>query len=137
ADVFRDGWFYPGDIGFKTDDGKFVVRGRLKDQFNFGGVKANGADIDEAAMRVAGVSRAVSFAQTNEHGVDELRMAVVLAAGTAPDAAAQAIRQTCEAALGVALAPKAIYVVPELPLNESGKEARATVRDMCAGRPKY
>jgi acyl-coenzyme A synthetase/AMP-(fatty) acid ligase len=135
--AFRDGWFYPGDVGVLTSEGKLRLHGRLNDQFNFGGVKANAADVDEAALRVSGVKRAVSFAETNNRGVDELGLAVVLADGAEPAAAAQAIRQTCEAALGVALVPKAIYAVPDLPLNESGKEARATVRDLCAGRPKY
>jgi acyl-coenzyme A synthetase/AMP-(fatty) acid ligase len=83
------------------------------------------------------VKRYLIFYKTNEHGVDELGLAVVLAADAVPTTVAESIRKACEAALGIALAPKAIYVVTELPLNESGKEARATVRDMCAQLFRY
>lgn len=135
--AFRDGWFYPGDLGLLTRDGKLRIQGRIADQFNFGGVKANAGDIDETAMHAPGVKRAVSFAQPNERGVDELGVAVVIAADVPPATAAQAIRQACQTILGVALVPKAIYVVESLPLNESGKEARAAMRELCAGRPRY
>jgi acyl-CoA synthetase (AMP-forming)/AMP-acid ligase II len=123
-EAFRDGWFYPGDLGALTADGRLRVFGRVKDQFNFGGVKANAADIDAAANRVEGVDAAVSFARTTPHGIQELCVLAKLSDGGDPRAVAEAIRRECAKLRGNALVPRAIFFADVVPLNDSGKPAR-------------
>jgi len=137
AEAFRDGWFYPGDLGSISEDSRLSVHGRVKDQFNFGGVKANAADVDEVSTRPAEVQAAVSFARTTDSGLDELCVLAVLAAGAAPERAAEQIRQSCRSLRGQDLIPGAVFFADHLPLNENGKPMRETAREMSASLPAY
>ena len=50
--VFRNGWFYSGDIGFLTEDGLLVVTGRNSDVINLGGVKISAVDLETALVPI-------------------------------------------------------------------------------------
>jgi acyl-CoA synthetase (AMP-forming)/AMP-acid ligase II len=135
--AFREGWFYPGDLGSLSKDGKLRIHGRIGDELNFGGIKVSAADIDDVASQVSGVSRAVCFARPNANGVDELHIAATLVPMTQPEIAAAAIRQACETALGPALLLKSVHFPPSLPLSDTGKEVRAAIRAACEALPSY
>ena len=51
AKVFRDGWFYPGDLGSLTADNLLIISGRQNDVLNAGGGKMAAEKI-EAALAV-------------------------------------------------------------------------------------
>jgi acyl-coenzyme A synthetase/AMP-(fatty) acid ligase len=124
AEAFREGWFYPGDLGSLTQDGRLRIHGRTKDQFNFGGIKVNAADIDAAAAEATDVRAAVSFARTNVRGLSELCVLAVAAQGAVREFVAGDIRRRCAALRGEQLAPASVYFADQLPLNENGKPAR-------------
>src|SRR5690606_34721907 len=46
AEVFRDGWFYPGDLGMMNDEGYLFLKGRAKDVIIRGGVNIYPQEID-------------------------------------------------------------------------------------------
>lgn len=46
AQRFRDGWFYPGDVGSIDAAGYITLSGRTDDIINFGGIKISPADIE-------------------------------------------------------------------------------------------
>jgi acyl-coenzyme A synthetase/AMP-(fatty) acid ligase len=46
AGRFRDGWYYPGDIGMIDGEGRVTVLGRADDAINYGGVKVMPADTE-------------------------------------------------------------------------------------------
>ena len=74
---WRDGWFYPGDLGALSDDGLLVVVGRVSEIMNLGGTKIDPLLIDEFAKTIPGVSDAAAFSVVNEAGVETLWVAVV------------------------------------------------------------
>lgn len=134
--AFDGGWFYPGDLGALT--GRTLrIFGRVADQFNLGGTKANAAEIDDAAVRALGVEAAISFAYANERGVDELGVLAKLGAGIDPQAAARYIRQQCSKLRGTALVPRRIYFADRLPYNQNGKPMRNEARDLALAGESY
>ena len=46
ARSFRDGWYYPGDLGTIGEDGSVSVFGRVDDVINFGGIKIVPQDVE-------------------------------------------------------------------------------------------
>src|SRR5690606_20044971 len=97
AEVFRDGWFYPGDTGMLTADGRLKILGRIKDQFNLGGIKVNAEEIDTAAGSVPGIREAMCFTTPAATGLLQLSICAVRDPNADPAAAAASIRAVCKA----------------------------------------
>lgn len=118
AMAFRDGWFYPGDIGRVTADGLLFVEGRLDEMLNVGGQKVNANDVDAALLAQPGVVEAAAFVGRAPDGA-----AVLLAAVVAPERFDEgALIEGCRTKLGVG--PARIARVRALPRNAGGKVDR-------------
>jgi acyl-CoA synthetase (AMP-forming)/AMP-acid ligase II len=67
ARAFRNGWFRPGDLGYRSD-GRLYICGRIKDVIVTGGRNIHPEDVEEIANRVDGIypGRAVAFGVHNE-----------------------------------------------------------------------
>jgi acetyl-CoA synthetase len=61
---------------------------------------------------------------------------VVLHAGTDPESAVPALRDLVSAALGKAMAPRAVHVVDALPKTRNGKILRRVARASYIGAPQ-
>jgi acyl-CoA synthetase (AMP-forming)/AMP-acid ligase II len=114
--AFRDGWFYPGDIGRLTADRLLVLSGREKAVLNLGGDKVSPERIEQVLASFAGVQQAAAFAVPNPAGIDELAVAVVMA-----DFNADALRSHCERELPAAFVPTCFVQVADIPRNDMGK----------------
>lgn len=77
ATYFRDGWFYPGDIGSLTVDGHLRVEGRVDDVMNFGGAKFMPRVLEDAALACAGVKDAGAFTMPDSAGFPAPWLAIV------------------------------------------------------------
>ncbi len=77
ARFFRDGWFYPGDVGVLTSQGRLRVEGRVDEVMNFGGAKFMPHIIEAAVLACAGVKDAGLFTLPDETGFDMPWIAVV------------------------------------------------------------
>jgi acyl-CoA synthetase (AMP-forming)/AMP-acid ligase II len=118
--IFRDGWFYPGDIGSVTEDRLLIISGREKALLNLGGEKVSPEAIEMVLMSYPGVTHAAAFARTNPRGIDEV-LAVVTAA---TDLNAESIRTHCARRLAPEFVPKQIIKVPNIPRNDMGRIER-------------
>ncbi len=76
AEVFRDGWYRSGDLGFRLGEDWFVI-GRKKDLIIVAGKNLCPEDIEDAVNTVAGVipGRVVAFGVENaEKGTEEVHV---------------------------------------------------------------
>lgn len=134
AEVFRDRWFHPGDIGMLTPEGKLCLMGRSKDQFNLGGVKFNAADVDAAAAEVDGVHAAMCGTILSDTGIAELFLCATKSADAPEDSTAAAIRAACRTRVGPSVQLKGIAFVDQLPMTDTGKPLRREIATLTAGR---
>lgn len=74
---FKDGWFYPGDLGFVNKQKLLRLVGRVDELYNFGGDKFYASRIDEVVNGIKGVKDAAVFAIPNENGIDQPWLAIV------------------------------------------------------------
>lgn len=77
ARAFRDGAFYPGDVGRLMADGMLLVDGRMDDRMDLGGIKFLPDLLEEAALAYPGVRDAAAYAAPDGQGMDRCWLAVV------------------------------------------------------------
>ena len=90
--VFRDGYFYPGDMAVKRADGRIRILGRVDDVVNLQGTKVAVAPIEQDFQRYLEVDEVCIFAHLNEAGREELIVAIQSSA-TPPQAKLDHIRK--------------------------------------------
>ena len=69
---FRDGWFYPGDLGMVTSDRLLIITGREKAVINLGGDKINPETIEAVLASFPGVVHAAAFGRPDDLGVERI-----------------------------------------------------------------
>jgi acyl-coenzyme A synthetase/AMP-(fatty) acid ligase len=132
ARAFRDGWFYPGDIGLLTVDGMLIIRGREASVLNIGGDKVKPELVEEALTSFPGVQEAAAFTHKNDVDVPELWAALVCRS----DLDLAALQGHCEQRLGKAFVPRHFSRLDSLPRSAAGKLDRARLVEILkpAGR---
>ena len=73
---FRDGYFYPGDLGVFRSDGRLALHGRVSDVVNILGSKVATGPIEEALQRALQVSGVCVFSLQNETAEEEIHVAI-------------------------------------------------------------
>jgi len=124
---FRDGYFYPGDLGIFRSDGRLALHGRVTDVVNILGSKVATGLIEEALQHQLQVSGVCVFSVQNETAEEEIHVAIETA---------QPIDQTrLAAALGSELqgVPIAhVHFIDALPRNDMGKIQRDLLKKSAA-----
>ena len=116
AKAFRDGWYYPGDLGVLAPEGALFLKGRADDLINFDGVKIYPADIEATLLQHAAVAEAAAFPVVVE-GYRQIPVATVILRGTATSAELLAF---CQERIGPR-APRSVHVLDGFPRNAIGK----------------
>jgi acyl-CoA synthetase (AMP-forming)/AMP-acid ligase II len=124
ASAFRNGWFYPGDLGTVMPDGLLVVGGRETAILNLGGEKINPERIEQVLASCPGVVEAGAFGAVNALGVEEVHAAIV-ASGVFDETAA---RNHCARSLPIECVPARFFQLAALPRTGMGKLDRGRLR---------
>jgi acyl-coenzyme A synthetase/AMP-(fatty) acid ligase len=119
-EVFRDGWFYPGDTGRVTADGLLIIAGREQTVMNIGGDKVKPETIEAAMASYAGIEDVAVTNVKNDLGVDQIWAIVV----PRPNYSEQALAAHCRSRLQINFVPVRYVSAPALPKNEMGKTDR-------------
>ena len=123
ARSFRNGWFYPGDVGSVSAAGELKILGRVDDVMNAGGVKVAPDVIEEILMTVPGILDVGVFSM--EHDRRTNFWAAIVSGGAVDFSAAQAAVNR-RLASGNALLR--FVSVPSIPRNAMGKIQRLELR---------
>jgi acyl-CoA synthetase (AMP-forming)/AMP-acid ligase II len=124
ASRFRDGWFWPGDVGMLRADGSLVVQGRQDDMMILNGINIFPGEIERVLERHPDVRVAAALPLTSVvHG--QIPVAAVELVEGATTTAAELQRFARE---HLALrAPRRVMVLPSLPRNSQGKVLRREI----------
>jgi acyl-CoA synthetase (AMP-forming)/AMP-acid ligase II len=116
AKSFKDGWFYPGDLGYLTEEGALVLQGRKDDMMIFDGINIYAAEIETVLSAHPAVNDVASFAIKHERYQD-----VPVAAVTLKELVSEKeLIDFCRIPLGIKH-PKRIFILKEFPRNQMGK----------------
>jgi len=119
--AFRDGWYYPGDLGKFDADGFLYLTGRAKDMIIRGGVNIYPAEIEQTLIMHAAVAEAAVVGwPAAEHG-EEVAAFVVRKA----DVSADELIAHCRASLAAYKIPKGIFFLDALPRSGMGEVLKA------------
>ena len=127
ASRFREGWFWPGDVGMLRSDGSLIVQGRQDDMMILNGLNIFPGEIERVLERHPAVSVAAALPLASRvHG-----QIPVAAVELSPDRAATPAELQTYAREHLALrAPRRILVVDRLPRNDQGKIMRREIAIM-------
>ena len=128
-EFFRDGYFYPGDMGQFGPDGRLSLRGRVSDVVNVLGIKVATGAIEQALQDRLGADGIciVSIASENESAMhDEIHL--VIEAGRKLKHAD--IEAAADAELGqIKRVSVHIVFVAKMPRNDMGKIDRRALKE--------
>jgi acyl-CoA synthetase (AMP-forming)/AMP-acid ligase II len=123
--AFRDGWFYPGDLGWWGPAGALVIGARLDEVINLGGEKVDPNAVDEVLCSVLGITGAASFRDPNNDITPPRLMAMVTVSDLAEaDTCVAAAHLACRERLAAIMVPQMIFVVTSIPMTSDGAPRR-------------
>ena len=126
-----EGWLRTGDLGVVDEAGCLRIVGRLKDMFIVGGFNAYPAEIENFLLRHPDVRQAAVIGIPDER-LGEVGMAFVVT-GSGAGSPAEII-EWCRAQMANYKVPRVVEVVPELPVNATGKVMKDALRKRAAER---
>jgi acyl-CoA synthetase (AMP-forming)/AMP-acid ligase II len=128
--AFRNGWFYPGDIGAVTADRMLVISGRQKTVMNLGGDKVKPELVEAVLSSFGGVEDAAAFTVINQFGIEEMWAAVVSRSGIDE----RSIHVHCQQKLPHNFVPVRFVRLDAIPRNEMGKIDRRQLPELAKAR---
>lgn len=124
AKRFKDGWFYPGDMGRIGQDGRLVIQGRADDMIVLNGLNIFPAEIERVLEAHPAVNCAAALGVPSQiHGQIPVA-AVEIKAGKVVSTAE--LREFARKALGLR-APRRILMLDRLPRNAQGKVVKREI----------
>jgi acyl-CoA synthetase (AMP-forming)/AMP-acid ligase II len=123
ATAFRDGWYYPGDLGRFDADGFLYLTGRSKDMIIRGGVNIYPAEIEQTlATHPAVAEAAVVGWPSQERGEEVAAFVVCRTLVTEQDLLAH-----CRGSLAPYKIPRGIFILDQLPKSGLGKVLKSAL----------
>ncbi len=122
-EVFREGWFFPGDLARLNAAGYVFLKGRRKDMIIRGGINIYPMEV-EAALQAhpAVIEAAVVGWPARDLGEDVAAFVVLRDAVTEDE-----LRALCASRLAPYKVPRRVFIIDEMPKNASGKIVKASL----------
>jgi acyl-CoA synthetase (AMP-forming)/AMP-acid ligase II len=126
-EYFADGWLRTGDLGKLDEDGYCFITGRKKELIKRGGLSVYPNEIDNVLAGDPRVSEAVTFSIPHPTLGEEVVAAVVPVNGASLDG--DELRQIVLGMLPAYKVPAKIFILKDIPKNETGKILRRTMAE--------
>jgi long-chain acyl-CoA synthetase len=127
AQRFRDGWFWPGDLGLLREDGSLIVKGRADDMIILNGINVFPAEIESVLERHPAVATAAAAATRSPVHGDIPVAAVELRLGHSVEPLELMAFARQQLSLRT---PRRIVIVESLPRNAHGKLLRRAIPEL-------
>jgi acetyl-CoA synthetase len=125
---------FTGDGAGRDHEGYYWIRGRVDDVVNVSGHRLSTAEIEAALIEHHQVAEAAVVGINDELTGQAVNAFVALKDGTeSSDQVKKDLVMQVRKSIGPFAAPKAIFVVPDLPKTRSGKIMRRIMRKILAG----
>lgn len=128
------GYYFTGDGAARDHEGYYWIRGRVDDVVNVSGHRLSTAEIEAALIEHHAVGEAAVVGIHDELSGQAVNAFVSIKDGNeVNDALRKDLIMQVRKSIGPFAAPKAIFVVPDLPKTRSGKIMRRILRKILAG----
>jgi acetyl-CoA synthetase len=128
------GYYFTGDGAGRDHDGFYWIRGRVDDVVNVSGHRLSTAEIEAALIEHPAVAESAVVGTHDELTGQAVNAFVAIKDGNEPsDSLRKEFILQVRKSIGPFAAPKAIYLVPDLPKTRSGKIMRRILRKILAG----
>jgi O-succinylbenzoic acid--CoA ligase len=124
-----EGWFTTSDLGKLGPDGRLSVNGRADDMINTGGHKVSPTEIAAILESCPTVREALVFGERDSQWGERVT-AVVVPTNLATPPRLDELRAAVQKRLPAYAAPRALVVIPTMPLLPSGKPDLAKIRGL-------
>ncbi|CAF3602725.1 Acetyl-coenzyme A synthetase [Fusarium graminearum] len=132
-DVYK-GYYFTGDGAARDHEGFYWIRGRVDDVVNVSGHRLSTAEIEAALLEHHAVADAAVVGIADELTGQAVNAFVDLEKNVeATDALRKELIVQVRKSIGPFAAPKAVYIVPDMPKTRSGKIMRRVLRKIVAG----
>jgi acyl-CoA synthetase (AMP-forming)/AMP-acid ligase II len=118
-EAFRDGWWYPGDLGMLDEHGYLYLKGRAKDMIIRGGINIYPGEIEAVLQSHPAVADSAVVGWPSREFNEEVAAFVIPKQDQSIDS--QELRTLCRARLAPYKVPKEVFVVQDFPRNALGK----------------
>jgi len=130
-EAFRDGWYYPGDLGWIDEAGFLFLAGRTKDMIIRGGINVYPAEIEHVLTLHEDVGEAAIIGRASRDYGEEI-VAFVVPRDAARPLDGDDLVAHCAADLAPYKVPREFHIVDELPKNSVGKVLKTALRERLA-----
>ncbi|PMD59751.1 putative acetyl-coenzyme A synthetase [Hyaloscypha bicolor E] len=128
------GYYFTGDGAGRDHEGYYWIRGRVDDVVNVSGHRLSTAEIEAALIEYHAVAEAAVVGISDELTGQAVNAFVAIKDGNEiNDQLRKDLILQVRKSIGPFAAPKAIFVVPDLPKTRSGKIMRRILRKILAG----
>jgi acyl-CoA synthetase (AMP-forming)/AMP-acid ligase II len=122
-EAFRDGWWYPGDLGTLDEHGYLYLKGRAKDMIIRGGINIYPGEVEEVLQAHPAVADATVVGWPSREFNEEVAAFVILKEDKKIDSVE--LQNLCRTKLAPYKVPKQVFVVDDFPRNALGKVIKA------------
>ncbi len=122
--AFREGWFFPGDLGYLTDHGQLIYCGRSDNMMIFNGINIYPIEIEQCLLSHPEVADVL--AMPTRHAIHQdvpIALVALKESGTCTE---QQLLKYAASVLGPKQ-PRHIVLTPAIPRNRLGKPIKAEI----------
>ncbi len=130
--LFGDGWLRTGDVGRLDAAGYLFIEDRKKDVIVVSGFKVYPNEIEDVAMRQAGVREAAAIGVPDAQSGEAVKLFIVR---KEPKLTAADVMAHARKSLTGYKVPRHVEFVSELPKSNVGKVLRRALKEHAGGQP--
>jgi acyl-CoA synthetase (AMP-forming)/AMP-acid ligase II len=129
--IDEDGWLHTGDVGTLDAEGNLTITDRLKDMYISGGFNVYPAEVEQALMRLEGVTDVAVVGVPDERMGEVGKAFVVVSTGSTggQGVTAEDVIAFAKERLANFKVPRAVELVDVLPRNLGGKVLKNQLRE--------